>query len=236
MDEKIRSQVERMLNMTGRTPAEAEAIQAKIDQLLARHGMTLDDLKQGVEMHHAAIEANLFADIVLRRCSHAIEELTRTKCWLSTNYSKKSGRPTNGNVYHFAGYAPDVEWANWLADHLVKTAHREAIQRFSNYRERNDFAAAFGREVGLRIKALHASMTEQHLVTTTQNAVVAADWRNPILEYMRDSLGVGLLGTSRSKGRSYTSGAAISAGKAAGEKASFGRPVGGSGGALRIGR
>lgn len=236
MDENIRSKVERMLNMNGRTPEETAAIQAKIDQLLARHGMTMDDLKKDVDMEHARIEANLFADIVLRRCVGAIEKLTRTKCWLSTNYSKKSGKPTNGNVYHFAGYAPDVEWANWLCNHLVATAHREAIQRFSNYRERNDFAAAFGGEVGRRIEALHESMTEQHLVTTTENALVPEDWDSPIKRFMKEALGVGELRNTSSRGRGFTSADAYHSGTSAGQKASFGRPVGGAGGQLRIGR
>lgn len=236
MDDKIRSQVERMLNMTGRTPAEAEAIQAKIDQLLARHGMTMDDLKKDVDMEHSRIEANLFADIVLRRCTGPIEKLTRTKCWLSPNYSRKSGKVTNGNTYNFAGYAPDVEWAQWLCNHLVQTAHREALQRFSNYKERNDFAASFGGEVGRRISALHDTMTEQHLVTVTEHALVPEDWDSPIKRFMEETLGVRGLRNSSSKGRSFTSADAYHSGAAAGKKASLGRPVGGSGGALRIGR
>lgn len=235
--EKLLKNIEAMLNDSGRTPAEAEATRRMAEKLLARHGMSLEDLQRDAKMDHLKIEANLFADIVLRRCAVPIERLTRTKCWISPNYSKKSGRVTNGKCYHFAGYGPDVEWAEWLAQTLVKEAHRQALLKFGDYRQRNDFAAAFGSVAGRRIEALADQMEEQVLATVTENALVPEDFMSPIYAWMKEVLGmdVSQFVDSKSRGRGYTSADAVIAGRAAGERAALGRPVGQGSGSLRIG-
>lgn len=192
--DKIRKQIDALLNTNGCTAEEAQSRQAMAERILKRFGMSVEDLKEEASgFFDGVFIANRVETVMMKRASNAIGRLTRTKPWMRDRISPKSGKPTSGMQFHFTGYTPDAEWANWLAESLCNQLKVE-LASIKDWRAKEDFASAFGKRVSERMIKLAESMEDQLVITTTEYAIVADDMK-PIEEYLSTALGIQLRST-----------------------------------------
>lgn len=137
----------------------------------------------------------------------------------------------------FCGLPSDARFATWLLDNLAAHVQREMVQHLIGNLSGNadrrlaskSFAAGATSKIAARLNALCAQSAQA--ATSNGRELVLVKGR-AVAEKMEE-LGI-KLGKARNS-RFRIDGNSYRAGTAAGDRASFGRPIGGSNGALRIG-
>lgn len=180
-----------------------------------------DTMKDMRDPHH--IRANL---------TKRISEFTNTKCYRHEFKSQKWR-------YHFIGLASDVEFAMWLTETLTMFVQKE----LKNYIWMNSYTSLPPREKRMIImgfvigccRRINERLSElmdksDEVASNNSNALVVI--KNELIERKMKELGLNLSKGRRRGTRINTD--ARAAGEAAGNRASFGRPVGG--GIKMIGR
>jgi hypothetical protein len=142
------------------------------------------------------------------------------------------------NKLVFVGHASDAQWATWLLDHLSAFVRVELVDHLMSdiaigvQRRKviNGFVGGITSRISQRLRELckppaktSANANSRELVLTKQTLIKAK----------LDELGI-KLSTSYSSRQSDAG--SYAAGRSAGERASFGRPVTGRAATLRIGR
>jgi hypothetical protein len=137
----------------------------------------------------------------------------------------------------FIGFKSDIDFAKWLLDHLSDFVH-DALFEFlldclapdgkERKQEIRGFVIGCTERINVRMRAL-CDQSKTARTTNGKELVVIQD--KAIKDFMKAE-GI-CLGSSSSGGGGFSDGARA-AGRSAGDRASFGRPV--SGGALRIGK
>lgn len=161
-----------------------------------------------------------------------ISEFTNTKCY-RTEYKPQKWR------YNFIGLASDVEFAMWLTETLTMFVQKE----LKNYIWSNDYTSLspnqkrriiMGFVLGCcnRINERLNDLMEKSEVAASNNANALVVIKNALIDRKMTELGL-TLSKGRRRGTRINDNA-YGAGRAAGDGANFGRPVG-SGGMLRIG-
>jgi len=159
-----------------------------------------------------------------------IRLFTGTKGWSSDNYK----------TTHFVGLQSDIDFAVWLTETLTHFVQRELKNYiWSNHltglrpgEKRiviNGFIFGCCRRINDRLRELH----EGAKTSDNKNALVVIV--SKLIDDKMNEMGMTDLKAGRSRTSRINEGA-WKAGKAAGDRASFGRPVGGAAGVLRIGR
>jgi hypothetical protein len=139
------------------------------------------------------------------------------------------------------GTKPDIDWALWLLDHLADFVHQQlaeylftegALAPRSDLRSiKANFIEAATLTISDRLKALMAQSEEQR----TSNGKALMVIKSGALKVYLKEHDIRICAGGGS-GPSNYHGGARDAGRAAGERASFGRPVSGAAGVLRIGK
>lgn len=140
---------------------------------------------------------------------------------------QNTSRAVNSNI--FFGLPSDVDFAVWLLDSLTNFVEAQcggfALDKLFNEdrpiseAERNGFMIACARRIVERLKELTAA--RQPTAAATGNALIVL--KNQIVQREFNKLGIHLRNGSFASRN--TDGAAMAAGRAAGDRASFGRPV-----------
>jgi hypothetical protein len=132
----------------------------------------------------------------------------------------------------------DVQFARWLLDHLADFIHAELyahlIGSLAPRSERKLIIKGFVLGACDRINDRMAELVDRSRTSRSSNGRELVVIKNAAIDAKLKELGIRL--RSVRTGPANYSDAARSAGSKAGERASFGRPVSGAAGALRLGR
>jgi hypothetical protein len=138
----------------------------------------------------------------------------------------------------FCGLRPDAQFATWLLDSLAGFVQGELtkhlIGSIATKGERRLIINGFVMGCTQRISARLVALCKQSEAAATGNGRALVVVKGAAIHAAMKTAGI-TLGKSRRSSRRADHGA-YRAGQAAGEHASFGRPVSGNGATLRIGR
>lgn len=162
-----------------------------------------------------------------------ISKFTNTKCYRNEFKSQKF-------KYNFIGLQSDVEFAIWLTETLTMFVQKE----LKNYIWGNDYTSLtqnqkrpiiMGFVLGCcnRINARLNELSAQGEVKASGNGTALVVIKHELIQRKMNELGLNLR-QPRARG-TRTNHDAYGAGKAAGDRARFGRPMGGAGGMKQIG-
>jgi hypothetical protein len=144
-------------------------------------------------------------------------------------------RGNNGLV--FCGLQSDAQFATWLLDNLTQFAQAEMVKHLignlDSGADRRLVTASFAMGCTARISGRLNALAEQSSKVAVGNSRALVVTKAGLIADTMARHGI-KLGSSRSSRREVDRGA-YAAGAAAGERASFGRPVSGNGATLRIG-
>jgi hypothetical protein len=163
--------------------------------------------------------------------AYAIGKFTDTECWRNHR--------TKGGGLNFLGLKSDCDFATWLLDSLTAFVQGEIADylmkegRFYFGNSRRSAISSFvagctGRISERMLELVQQSKTNMH--PTGRELVVV---KNQLVSAAKAKLGLKL--RSSSSTRTVGDRNAYAAGRSAGDSASFGRPVGGQNGTLRLG-
>jgi hypothetical protein len=148
----------------------------------------------------------------------------------------KVWRGSNGLV--FCGLQSDAQFATWLLDNLTSFVQAELVKHLmgniGDRGERRLVTASFAMGCTARISARLNALVEQSAKVAASNRRALVVTKAGLIADTMARHGI-KLGKSRSSRRQVDR-SAFTAGAAAGERASFGRPVSGAAGMLRIGQ
>jgi hypothetical protein len=233
--EKVASIVEALLAKTtenGATEAEAMAAAAKARDLMDRHQLDLGEVgmaKEGV--HKLTIKRGHYKTLAVKdRLAFFVSEFCDCKVWLTKS----------SDQMHFFGLKSDAEFAGWLVASLETFVGNGALafiagQPFMEARVRWEAEKAFVLGAIDRINQRLAELARDRRATMAKGngkslVVVKGALVTSAFEKLNLKLSKGgkLAAAARDAG-------AYGAGRAAGDKASFGRPVNGGGKVAQLG-
>src|SRR5258708_9251183 len=240
------------INREEKAMSEREKMLDKVRALMAKtveNGCTEQEEMAALAKARALIDAFEISDselsltkeekAVFRREPPGTRDPHSIKRWLASAVAQftdcKAWRDRDTALV-FCGLRPDAQFASWLLDHLAAFVLRELAQflieadaGLSNRRRAiNSFVIGCTGRISKRLRELCATSAP---VTSNAKALVVV--KGQAIAAKMAEAGIHL-GKSRSSRRSVDAGS-FTAGQAAGERASFGRPVSGNQGALRIG-
>lgn len=232
---KIRALMSKTIE-NGCTEAEAMSALSMAQAMMDAYDVTEDDLAEvgkekavKEEMKDMRDPHHIRSNLVVR-----IAEFTNTKTYRHQYKSQKY-------KYNFIGLPSDVEFAMWLTETLTMFVQKE----LKNYIWSNDYTSlppnqkrpiTVGFVLGCcsRINARLNELMEGSEEKANDNANALVVIKNQLIDTKMKEMGL-TLRPGRSRG-SRTNRDAYGAGKAAGDKASFGRPMGSGGSIKLIGR
>ncbi len=223
------------------TEAEVAEAAAAASKLMAKHGIEESDIERANAdntfhgMKHAG------APQPSRQVQHAvmaalwgIEIFTETECWLNTYRRYQNGRYVKFQDAVFCGFEGDIEMAFYLTE-LVRGAGDRAWKAF--YAEHSymkdweqyprkmkmeAFKVGFGQRVGSRLTLMARERQAAAPMPTGGTALVIQ--KESLIERYMEEHNIELA-KDRSRGRSLD-GAALNAGRRAGNDLNLNRPVG----------
>lgn len=215
----------------GCTEAEALLAATKAQQLMEKHqlSMTETELKsEEVSRDYRPSQGRIDAMIRNLMCC-AIADFTDCRVYLHSGWI--NGKNNSQTVY--VGLKTDVDFARWLHDSLSAFIDRGAIDAAKHGFDRRTFAMGAASRVAGRLRELtkaRKTAAAQHKGTGTDLVIVTKS--TMVQAYMDRN--VGKLRTNRSSMVAGKGDGSFAAGQSYGNGASFGRPVSGNAGALRI--
>jgi hypothetical protein len=234
--QKLLDKIKALLSKTvdnGCTEAEAMTALSMAQAMIDAHEITEDEINQTKQ------ESAIRAEMKDMRDPHhirallcvRISEFTNTKVWRSEYKSQKY-------KYNFVGLQSDVDFAMWLLETLTMFVQRElksyiwngghtALEPSMKRRVINGFVHGCASRINQRLNEL----INQGAVNASSNGNALVVVKNELIERKMKELGIQLRDT-RNRG-SRVEPNAYGAGRAAGDRATFGRPVS-QGGALRL--
>src|SRR5262249_27846812 len=139
----------------------------------------------------------------------------------------------------FIGMPSDVEFARWLldslADFVFEETYKHLIGNLAPKGERQIVIRSFTQACCERINERLYALVERSKTVQTSNGRELVVVKNAAIKAFMKEHGIHLRSCSGSAPSNVNS-AAQAAGRAAGDRASFGRPISGAAGAARIGR
>jgi hypothetical protein len=233
--EDIKKIVGALLNDSGRTPEEAELAADKAAQLLARSGLTLQDVvENGGEdiILGAPIEVGRHPWIVFKFLLTPISRLTQTEIWFNELLTK-NGNPGDRKSIAVVGYDADVEWAKWLIQ-VIETSARQAIKGVKTDPDKRAILIGVGVRLRDRINLLVSKM-DRAIQEQGQDGKAVVLHKSAQLEQWIKELGIELA-PSKNRGSDMTklSGEKFKEGLSKGDRIALGRPIEGNKGVLQI--
>jgi len=136
----------------------------------------------------------------------------------------------------FCGLRPDAQLATWMLDTLTAFVTNELVNHLvgciAEGRERRRVLLSFALGCCDRISQRLDQLREQSASLATPNAKALVVVKDAAVKATLDALGISLC--SRRSSATIGNSASYGAGKAAGDRASFGRPVSGQNATLRL--
>lgn len=233
--EKVAARIKALLEKTvenGCSEGEAIAAAMKARELADKYQIDLSaaDLEAEGGLH-GICDPHLGRMVNVQKfMGNGIADFTDTKCWYGECNIAEDGEPPEFDKrLQFVGLASDVDFAFWLVITLEDFVWAQADRFGGNGRERKDFAIGCASRISERLRE-EAAKRKADASNDSRNALVVV--KNALVESTFKELGIKLRnGTSRSRIGSRN---AFAAGKQAGNKANFGRPVNGGGGMARL--
>lgn len=235
---KISSRIKALLSKTvesGATEEEAFSAMTKAHELLEKYQMTLDGVElasDGFQKAAMPHKTNKY-DIIGRNLCLYISRYTETRTWINTRDNEKP-------EVVFFGLRSDVEFAQWIYINLCNFIQRESLNHLATRRSAGDNVGngllcqiSFITGATHRINQRLSEEIEARKPKQASNGTSLMVVKNQLVEAE-----LGKLGLNLRKGKATTRrlDGNVEAGKAAGDRANWKRPVGGSaGGQLRIG-
>jgi hypothetical protein len=227
---KIRALLSKTLDK-GCTEAEAMAALGKAQAMQDAYAVTEAELNLTRE-----------EKAILRREPPGTKDPHRIKWQLLWGVSKFCNcenwreRRKNGGGIVFCGLPSDVQFATWLLDALTGFVQAELVnflmEAEPDNEDRRDAIRGFVFGCTDRICQRLSELCEQSAVLATSNAKALVVIKNAAVKAKLKELGVHL--SFSSCGGSGGDPSSIQAGRAAGDRASFGRPVSGRNATLRL--
>jgi hypothetical protein len=234
---------------------ERESVLNKIRALLAKtmengcseaEAMAALGKAQAMKDAYAVTEAELNLTkeekAILRREPPGTKDPHRIKWFLLgavTKFCNCEGwrrRRTDGGGIVFCGLSSDAQFASWLLDTLANFMQAEIVNFLMQAEPSNEDRAEAIRGFVLgctdRISQRLAELCEQSATLASSNAKALVVIKGAAVQAKLDELGIHLCTASLSCGAWDHS--SYQAGKAAGDRASFGRPVSGHNATLRL--
>jgi Protein of unknown function (DUF2786) len=228
-----------------------ETLLAKIRALLAKtmeSGCTESEAMAALEKARAMMDAyavtegelNLTKEekAILRREPQGTKDPHRIKWWLSGAVARFCGcRAWRENrVLVFCGLESDARFATWLLDALTIFVQGEIVNHLLDVdpskEERREVIRGFVLGCTERISQRLDELCERSTAGATSNAKALVVVKNAAVQAKLDELGIALRNCSSSCGAWDDS--SYQAGRAAGDRATFGRPVSGRNATLRL--
>lgn len=218
----------------GCTEAEAMAAAAMLAKLLSEHGMSMSDVQIGEELCKTEyLDTGRKAMHEVQYCANAVSAFTDCEAWISST-------PSGTKAFAFFGLPGDVETACYLMSMLRGTMDREALAYLSRAKEvgavggrraAHAFLLGMASRVSKRLCDLKAAERATTTTTTGRDLVVV---KGAVVAKQFAELNLRLRSNSRRS--SARDAGAYHAGRAAGDRVSFNRAVGQSGGTMLLGR
>jgi hypothetical protein len=231
--EKIKETIRSLLSKTvtnGCTEAEMFSALAKAQAMMDAHEITDADIQEARDeaaMQHTEAPETGDPHRIKWHLGYGVSKFCNVKLY------------RHGKVLACIGMKSDVDYAMWLldtlADFVFEELYKHLIDDVSPPTERRTVTRVFVEACCLRISERLQSLVKQSEAARTSNGrelIVVKD--AAISAYMKEH-GIHLRACSGGGPRNHNE-AAHAAGRAAGDRANFGRPVSGAGGVLRIGR
>jgi hypothetical protein len=161
---------------------------------------------------------------------HAVSQFCGCKAWRN--------RREDGGGISFVGLPSDAQFATWLLDTLTAFVQSELINHLldvgtsTDKQEQREVIRGFVLGCTARINQRLDDLREQAAPVATSNAKALVVVKDQAIQTKLDELGIKLRLSSGSC--SSFDNSSYSAGKAAGDRASFGRPVSGRHATLRL--
>jgi hypothetical protein len=235
---KLLDKIRALFNKTtenGCTEAEAMAALDKARAMMDAYEVSAEDLVLTKEM--AAIlkksEQNHDPHGIRWQLVGSVARFCDCKAW-GTRTNRGRGRPTN-RVVTFAGMPSDVDFAHWLLDSLTNFVLSELAEhlcsavapRGMRRRVINGFVGGIADRIGHRLE----NLVKQSEAAATSNSRALVVIKNTAIDEAIKVAGI-CLGTAHgSRVKDWDS---YNAGYAAGDRASFGRPVQSGGNSLYL--
>jgi hypothetical protein len=240
----------------GSVMADRNSIIEKIKALLAKtteNGCTEEEMLSALAMARAWKDAHEITDdeLQLSREEKAIlhdesEADARDTHNIKFKLGRAVGRYCNVRIYRdsskagltFVGFKSDIDDATWLLDHLSDFVHSALFEFLLDClapegQERKEEIRGFVIGCTGRISGRLIEMCDQTKTVRTTNGNALVVIKDQAINDLLKAKGIWLR-TRRSRAR-FSDGARA-AGQSAGDRASFGRPVSGSGATLRLGK
>jgi hypothetical protein len=228
--ESLVDKIKALLNKTvgnGCTEAEALAALGKARAMMDAYEVTVEELQ--VSKAEAAILRGEPSDArdphkIKWYLGSAVEEFCNCKIWRSSEGFK------------FCGLASDVAFAIWLLDHLTDFVQAELVLYLTGCLpprdERKKIVKGFVLGCTDRISDKLVELCRRSAAERTDNSRALVAIKSTAITEKLKEVGI-TLRQSSGRCRSFSD-AAHEAGRKAGDRASFGRPVSGDGGVLRL--
>jgi hypothetical protein len=228
-----------------------EGLLEKIRGLLAKtldNGCTESEAMAALDKARAMMDAyavseselNLTKDekAILRREPPGTKDPHRIKWWLTSAVARFCGcrgwRENRAQV--FCGLPSDAQLATWLLDALTAFVQAEIVKHLievdPSKEDRREVVKGFVLGCTERISQRLNELCAQSATVATSNAKALVVVKGQAVQAKLDELGIKIRGCSLSCGAFDDS--SYQAGKAAGDRASFGRPVSGRNATLRL--
>lgn len=213
----------------GCTEAEALAALTMAQTMMDAYEVTEEDLQ--LKGEEATINWSAIKDPhnIRRQLCNVISKFTQTEVW--TSNSKKH--------INYCGLQSDVDFAVWLTETLTNFVMRELknylwAKGYQSYRgsEKRIIINGFVMGCCQRIYQRMGELAEGAAVSVNKNALMVI--KNQLISKRMEDEGLKLR-TPRSRSMTINENS-FSAGKAAGDRATFGRPIGGQASVLRLGK
>jgi hypothetical protein len=238
--EKIAKIIRALLDKTtenGATEGEAMLAAQKAQELMQRYH--IDHGVVGMEeegVYKAMTKRTNYKTLIVKdRMASAVAKFCDCKCWLH-----KSAK--DGGVIVFFGLKSDADFAVWLIDSLDAFAKQQTLTWIANEprvdaKRRWEMEKAFIFGIAQRVHERLLQLVRERQAAKVSDGRSLVIVKGQIVNREFAKLGISLSKNSGS-GAKANDGGAFNAGRAAGDRASFGRPVNGpsGGGVLKIGR
>jgi hypothetical protein len=226
--DKIRGLLAKTLE-NGCTESEAMAALDKAHAMMAAYDVSENELSLTKE-----------EKAILRREPPGTKDPHRIKWFLLSSVAQFCGcqgwRKTHERVVVFCGLPSDTRFATWLLDTLTAFVQAEIVKHLIEVdpgkEDRREVIRGFVLGCTERISERLDKLSAQSTAVATSNAKALVVVKGQVIQAKLDELGIRLCAGSGSCGAFDAS--SYQAGKAAGDRASFGRPVSGRNATLRL--
>jgi len=232
--QKIRGLLAKTIE-NGCTEAEAVAALAKAQAMMDAYEISDEELaltKEEKAIVHKSPPAH-DPHLIKRSLSYGVQQFTGTKTWYSTIRRGEDQRS-------ICGLPADVDFAEWLIEALTRFVQAELVEFlatnsgwFVDGHERRKGMRSFVIGVTERITERLVELSKPQPTQSSNSRALVVTKQAAIDECMKLNdikLGRGSCRAGASDNAAYA------AGQAAGDRASFGRPISGNGATLRLGQ